>query len=461
MSTARTLARIGDSVVRYSVRTLNRHASAGIPPVRTVLSPPDKNQPELHPVLETVFRAFEEAGLCWCLLRIPASWTAPGGDVDLLIDPVHSGSARKILQGLEFVPFPAGIQKFHTHFLRYHRPTGCWIWLDIVTVLSFGPLYMLQTGAEAACLARRQRHEMRAVLAPEDAFWALLLHCLLDKGGVAGHHRLRLRGLVQTACADGPLAQVVAESCPPGWTLERMVECVALGDWGALEQLAPSLTTTWLRRHSITVPQILLQQGLWRVDRLVKRFRRRGLSVALLGPDGAGKSTLATAIQKSFIFPVRVVYMGLTGGLLPHVARLRVPGLVLLGRLLVFWGRYLAAQYHTMCGRLVVFDRYIYDAAVPHPERLNWLRRASRWVDGRACPGPDLVLILSAPGEVMYARKRSYSPEQLEDWRRHYLALSQRIPHVRIVDTTQPEHVVHTEAVHRIWQQYSARWEKS
>ena len=445
---------------RSPVHIRSADASAGSSPTRTVLSLADKNQPELHPVLEIVFRAFEEADIRWCLLRIPASWTAPEGDVDLLIDPVHMENVREILQALEFVPLPAGIRSFHTHFLRYHRPTDCWIWLDIVTALAFGPFSMLQTRAEAACLARRQRHEAGAVLAPEDAFWALLLHCLLDKGGIAPHHRIRLRELVEAACTDGPLAQVVAASCPPGWTLERMVECVSLGDWATVEPLAPSLTTTWLRRHSITVLQTLLQQGLWRADRLVKRFRRRGLSVALLGPDGAGKSTLAAAIQNSFIFPVRIVYMGLTGGFLPHVARLRVPGLVLLGRLLVFWSRYFIAQYHTMCGRLVVFDRYIYDAAVPHPERLTWLRRASRWVDGHACPGPDLVFVLNAPGEVMYERKRSYSPEQLEDWRRHYLALPQRIPQLAIVDTTQPQDAVRTEVVHRIWQQYAARWEK-
>jgi thymidylate kinase len=181
----------------------------------------------------------------------------------------------------------------------------------------------------------------------------------------------------------------------------------------------------------------------------------------LLGPDGAGKSTLGMGLRNSFIFPVRLVYMGLTGGLLRHIARLHVPGLVLLARLLVLWCRYLMAQYHQLRGRLVVFDRYIYDAMVPHPDRLNWLRRASRWVDGRSCPGPDLVLLLNAPGKIMYERKGEYNPEQLEDWRQHFLALQRRIPQVETVDTAQAKDAARTEVIDRIWQRYVARWRET
>lgn len=137
-----------------------------------------------------------------------------------------------------------------------------------------------------------------------------------------------------------------------------------------------------------------------------------------------------TAIQGSFILPVRPMYMGLTGGLLRYVALIHVPGVVSMARLLVFWGRYLLARYHQGRGRLVIFDRYIYDAMVPHPERLNWLRRVSRWVDGHACPGPDMVLVLDAPGNVMYERTEEYSPDILEQLRRCFLALQHRFPQV-------------------------------
>jgi len=416
----------------------------------------------VHPVLDAVFHAFEESGVCWCLLRLPSNLGTPtGGDIDLLVSRTDLELVRRVLETRGFAQLPAWSDSTHSHFLSYHRPTDCWMWLDIVTELSFGSSYALQTRAEAGCLARRQRHGAVDTLDPDDAFWVLLLHCILDKRAIAPRHRARLQELLAAVRTDGELGQAVEAVCPPGWTPTRMMGCVAQGDWPALERLACPLTRAWMRRDAIGVWRLLVQQGLRLVENFAHLRRRRGLSVALVGPDGAGKSTLGMGLRSSFIFPVRLVYMGLTGGLLRHIARLHLPGLVLLARLSVLWCRYLMAQYHQLRGRLVVFDRYIYDAMVPHPDRLNWLRRTSRWVDGRSCPGPDLVLVLNAPGEVMYERKGEYNPEQLEDWRQHFLALQRRIPQVETVDTAQAVDAARTEVIDRIWQRYVARWRKT
>src|SRR5947208_14851621 len=85
-----------------------------------------------------------------------------------------------------------------------------------------------------------------------------------------------------------------------------------------------------MQEYSIWPWQMFVLRSSRLMDKLWDLRRRRGLSIALLGPDGAGKSTLAMGIQHSFVFPVRLVYMGLTGGLLRHIARLHVPGLVFL-----------------------------------------------------------------------------------------------------------------------------------
>jgi len=106
----------------------------------------------------------------------------------------------------------------------------------------------------------------------------------------------------------------------------------------------------------------------------------------------------------------------------------------------------------------VVYDRYIYDAAVPPAKRLDTLHRAARWVEGQSCPAPDIVVLLDAPGAVMHARKGEYSPEELEVWRRAFLSLRDRIPRLETVDATRAADYVRTDVINRIWRRYAARW---
>ena len=412
----------------------------------------------LHPVLASVFEAFEQARVRWCLLRNPTPANAPEGDIDLLVDAADLVHVRRILQAQAFVQVPRVSQSLH--FLLYHRPTDRWLWLHIVAEISFGPFYALQTHAQSACLARRQPNGPMMVLAPDDEFWTLLLHCVLDKPTVAAHHRIRLKELISQARTGGSIGRVVEVVCPAGWTPARIITCIQHDDWDALQLLGAALLASWKQKRAIRFGPMLVRRKLRELASLVTWHRRRGVSVALLGPDGAGKSSLALGLQNSFIFPVRSVYMGLTGGRLPQTERLRVPVLIEIGRLSIFWMRYLTALYHQAHGRMVVFDRYIYDAFVRPREQLGWFKRTARWLEGHACPGPDLVLVLNAPADVMFGRKHSYTPAQLEAWRQDFLALQQRVSRLEVLDTNRNIDVVRADVTERIWQRYVSRWSR-
>jgi thymidylate kinase len=410
-----------------------------------------------HPDLAAAFERLEEKGLQWCVLRLPPHPGRTGGDIDLLVDPSDAAALPHILRQQGFVElkgWPGG-----QHFLRYAMHTDTWLWLHFVTRLAFGRAGELSTGLESVCLARRQTFEGIPMLADNDGFWALMLHCLLDKGGISPRHRPVLTHLVSAATAENELAQYLSRICPPDAVAGRIMEAVRTEDWDSLGQLAPKLAAN--ARRSARRGSMLqkLMRAVGKIPRqIATSWHQRGLAVALLGPDGAGKSTLIDGVSESFIFPVKSVYMGLTGGLLRHVDRLPLPVLVVCGRLIVLWGRYAIAQYHKARGRLVLFDRYTYDASVPTPYPLDRLHRAIRRIDGRACPPPDLVLLLDAPGTVMHARKGEYTPEMLEDWRQHFLALQQRCSQLQVIDATQPGAAVRADAVERIWQCYAARW---
>jgi thymidylate kinase len=413
----------------------------------------------LHPKLKELFHEFNRVGASWCVLRLPSGPRNSDGDVDLLVEPTDLKLIWTVLTKLDFVRLPGWEPGFH--FLSYHSPTDRWLWLDIVTELSFGPGYVFRTGAEAGCLSRRQREGPIVTLAPDDRFWVLLLHCLLDKRSFPLRHRTHLQELASLASKNCSLAQTVARACPDHWDPARLVQYASDGSWIQLEGFARLLALTWMQRRQIGSRPTFLHRVMRLRDRLLSLPRRRGLGIALLGPDGAGKSTLIAALQESFILPVRSVYMGLTGGLLPFIDRLRLPVLVVPGRLFILWFRYLLAKYHQARGRLVLFDRYIYDSTVPTPYLLSRLQRMYRWIDGHACPAPDLVLVLDAPGQVMYQRKGEYTAEQLEDWRQHFLALQQRIPQLEIVDTTRDRDAVRIDVIDRIWRRYVARWRKN
>ena len=177
--------------------------------------------------------------------------------------------------------------------------------------------------------------------------------------------------------------------------------------------------------------------------------RRRGLSVALLGPDGVGKSTLVAGLTQTYPLPVRTVYMGMWQGA-DRPGRTRLDAAVaIVVRPFRVWARVARAAVYVARGHLVLFDRYTYDALLPITGTLRWLKRPYFWVLAHLAPRPDLVLVLDLPGEVAFARKGEFSPEGLEAVRQGFLALAPRVG-AEIVDASAPPEQVRADVLARI-----------
>lgn len=376
--------------------------------------------------LERLLSALDDAAIVWCRLR--AEGPGPDGDVDLLVADTELDAARDILSRHGFVGLRAWGRGSHRFFLTYDPAVDRWIKLDVVTRLEFGRLQELVLGAERGCLSRRVQ-SVTPMLSPDDSFWTLLLHCVLDKRAMAPHHGTRLRDLAASARTDGELGSLVATLCPEGWDPARILSRATAGRWDELLAIGPELHHAWARREPLRTRARALRNRLGRVLTRALLLRTRGVSVALIAPDGAGKSTLADALRESLPFPVRRVYMGRgTSG--------EFGGHTLLPRLVRQWHRYLAAQVHLARGRIVIFDRYTYDALLPSPRRPTWFRRARRWLLAHAIPPPELAVLLDVPGEVMFRRKGEHSPEVLERRRAAYRELAARIERIKTVDAS-------------------------
>jgi thymidylate kinase len=403
-------------------------------------------------LLHSVYAGLDDASVRWCLLRGGADVLA-GQDVDLLVARPDLARAVTALKRCGMVPLAAHGRGSHRFFLGFDPCVGTWLELDVVTELAYGPHFSVATRAESDCLATRRRDGTAWALRPDDEFWALLLHCVLDKGAVSQRHAEHLGGLAGSASLQGPLPR----AWPEPSSFAALLAAARAGDWATVVRQRDALVSRWWRSHSLEAKQRFIRNAMLRtVERPLQAWSRRGLSVALLGPDGAGKSTVAEGIESRFHFPVRRVYMGLWARRETLSGGHRVVLEVAL-RPLVIWRRYLGSLRHRAGGRLVVFDRYVYDAMLPPSGSLVPLKRLYFWLLSRLCPAPNLVLVLDVPGRVMHARKAEHDAELLEAEREQFLRLVRRLPNAERVDADRLPEDLLADVLGRIWRRYAER----
>ena len=150
--------------------------------------------------------------------------------------------------------------------------------------------------------------------------------------------------------------------------------------------------------------------------------------VALLGPDGSGKTSVATALARSSPMAMRRIYMGYgrcdeeagswarrelwrlanaTPAEGPRVWRRFRLGLRWSARIALQMSRSAVVRARRAAGQVVLLDRYVYDLWLPHGNQQQYqsrARRAVRWCLAAVSPSPDLVIGLDAPAEIL--RKR-------------------------------------------------------
>jgi thymidylate kinase len=205
-------------------------------------------------------------------------------------------------------------------------------------------------------------------------------------------------------------------------------------------------------------------------------------TVALIGPDGAGKTTVGRRLEESLPLPARYIYMGwnteASNVLLPTTRILHaikraqkarptesppgsgrketfgmdVPGhllrnarsfFALTQRVAEEWFRQALTWYHLRRGRIVVFDRHFYSDYVAHdPAVVAGERSMHHRVYGfllkHIYPKPDLVILLDAPAEDLLERKREGTLDVLHRRREEYLNLRNSVGRLETVDATQP-----------------------
>ncbi|HET6202578.1 MAG TPA: hypothetical protein VFI25_07220 [Planctomycetota bacterium] len=213
--------------------------------------------------------------------------------------------------------------------------------------------------------------------------------------------------------------------------------------------------------------------------------------MALIGADGAGKTTVGRRLEGAGDLPIKYLYMGINAdasnhallttravhalrrllgrrraqggppdpsrarerprGVLRRSVRGLKSGLVRLNRLGEEWFRQALAWYWQRRGFVVLFDRHFYADYWAHDVAPNGRRspgaRLHGWLLRRLYPRPDLVVLLDAPAQVLFARKAEGSVELLERRRLEYLALAREWENLVVVDAGRPTGAVAGEVL--------------
>ena len=208
-------------------------------------------------------------------------------------------------------------------------------------------------------------------------------------------------------------------------------------------------------------------------------------TIALIGADGSGKTTIADMLLESPPVRMKYLYMGLniessnyalpTSRLIYYLKLLKYKkknkdlkdvklknmslhelddnrsvdkrnklGAVarLLNRLAESWYRQLISWVFQLRGFVVLYDRhYIFDSSTNQTnDELNKQRfttKIHRWMINNVYSKPDLVIFLYAPAEVLFERKGEADIEYLEGRTQSFMKVGKKFKNFITVDATQ------------------------
>lgn len=402
----------------------------------------------------TLLSLLESSGGSYCILHGWRSLTT--SDLDIAIAPRDLG---KLLRAVHRMEGTSVVQ------IVKHEATCNYFVLAIGSCAPAGFL-VVDTATDyrrdgrvffaiGEMLALRRRWNGLWVAAPAVEFKYLIVKKTL-KGGFPPHQRERLQELARELDVEG---EEIGRRLFGDRLGGRLLEWVKSGRWGMVEKHLGELRRALRWQQVKRDPLNPVRYWLPEIPRLIGRWcNPTGLLVAILGLDGAGKSTLIQCLREDLAGAFRkTAVFHLAPGLLyrknnqasatyPH-GRPPRPVVVSLLKLAYFWLDYALGYCFKVRpalarSTLVLFDRYFDDLLVdPRRYRFQGPMELPRWIR-RFIPRPDIFVLLDLPAEVAHSRKPEVSIEDARTLRARYLNLAHSLRNAHIVNASKaPEEV--------------------
>jgi thymidylate kinase len=422
-----------------------------------------------------LFNAWEAAGINYVVLRnydkLPED---TGNDLDVLVDPVRIGEAEQILVSVlqECGGVLHNCAEFSPVSLFFHDPqTKEQFHVDLFRDLKWRGFDLLR--AEHVLANARDFRGMRVPAETDEAVLNLLTR-LVFGCYVRDKYKESVRSVFNARSAEVEeiLSLVLGSKGPV------VLAFAKLGEWGEIEKMCRSIQLKLVVR-AMRFPLRTAGTLLFDTKRLIARWISvPGLSIVLMGSDGCGKTSVGVDLKKRL---AGTFYEGFTSYLhwkprlmkgkadaanpfgIPCTDPHGKPGRNPVMNALYFLAHsleippawLLRVRPRLFRNMLVMIDRYYYDFMVDSKRYRMNVSEKWAWFMYRFMPKPDLVFCLTAPTDVIQARKSEVAPEETERQCRAYEKVADRLPYGHVVDTNRPlEQVV--DEVESIVLQYLA-----
>ncbi len=423
----------------------------------------------LSQLIVGLFAQFEQDELPYCVLhnyqQLPHE---VGNDLDILVDPAGLDRAYEATLTVAQQQGWSVVRTVCRRGIRtVYLATGTSGATDILHIDLLCELTVKRVAWANARYVLQHRRALRHFHVPQPGCEAVVaLRGLLLSGTVRAKYREDMARYVwedpdhMRGCLHGYFSTSL---------IETVIEYIRARDWAALAALAgPLKRSLWLHTMFRRMPSQVGRFAEYLYERAKEWFRPTGLFVALIGPDGCGKTTVANALAQRLdntLF-AGVVHYHRYPGYLPSLSRLwhgirtpnsdrhhgndyrhasRNPQLGLARALLnvVYYSLeflilHLPLRRATGKGKLVCFDRYYYDYFIQ-----NSYQRIPRWLlQGilRCIPRPDVVIYLHNTPESIHRRKAELSLFEIAQQSRVCERLIDGLPMGIRADTSRPLH---------------------
>lgn len=396
----------------------------------SLIAPPIEPHPGVSGFLQALFRLLDDCDVRYCLLNswesIPADLS---GDLDIAVYPSDQPKLASVFRNLRELGYRP-IQCFN-YFKNAYYFVFCWFQDSTPKFVALDVIFehrrsgLILASGETLLVGRRRCAGFW--VASRETYFAYLLAKQTWKGRASSSQAHRLERLVNNL--GQPEAERIAGEIFLGRWKERVVAACADGTIDrVLREVRRQPWCTGLVRHQLNLIRYLFGEA----RRIVRRwFQPTGLLLAVLGPDGAGKSTLTgqlrvtfdRAFRQSRCFHWRPEVFAAPGykppSSDPHAKPPRGTwsSMVFLAAFFLdYWVGYtLVIRSLLARSGFVLFDRYFHDVQA---DTRRYRYGGPAWLPRllpHLVPSPDLTILLDSDEDVILTRKNEL---QLEEMRR-------------------------------------------